>query len=291
MQGNSGLADHCNQRVPRACDQGQMSGTVIASSEANSKAEVREFYNQLNRRLEKSRVGHATRFLNYGYASVGGGDEAAFDQGRPALDPCSRRLIYELIGPTDLRGCSILDVGCGRGGMAALMADEFACDVTGVDFASDAIAFCRRVHRSKGLCFAVGDAERLPLADGQFDVVTNLESSHCYACLDAFFAEVKRVLRADGVFLYADLLPARRWSEVRTQLLGELRFQLRSDRCITANVVASLRAVSASRLRVFAGADARMKNVLAVPGSTVHERMVSGTLEYRILRVSRHVGD
>jgi phthiocerol/phenolphthiocerol synthesis type-I polyketide synthase E len=264
-----------------------MSDTAIASPEANSKTEVREFYNSLNRRLEASRVGFATLFLNYGYASVGGDDEAAFERDRRTLDPYSRRLIYELIGATDLRGRAVLDVGCGRGGMAALIAEEFACDVSGVDFAQNAIAFCRRAHRDKNLCFTVGDAEQLPLADCQFDVVTNLESSHCYASLQAFFTEVKRVLRHNGIFLYADLLPAWCWTEVRTLLLGALRFQLISDRSITANVVASLRAVSASRLRVFMGADARMKNVLAVPGSTVHEKMASGALEYRIVRAAR----
>jgi phthiocerol/phenolphthiocerol synthesis type-I polyketide synthase E len=268
-----------------------MPSSPVASPEASSKSEVQEFYNGLNRSLGSTRVGHATLFLNYGYVSLGAGDEAS-DVPCRVLDPRSVRLAYELIGATDLRGRSVLDVGCGRGGLARLMAEQFGARVTGVDFAADAMSFCRRSHGQRpDVCFVAADAEQLPLADDRFDAVTNLESSHCYASLEAFFAEVRRVLRNDGVFLYADLLPLRRWAEVRTLLFDRLGFQLTADRCITANVVASLQAVSASRLRVFAGADARMKNVLAVPGSTVYERMVSGALEYRMLRCSKRCAE
>jgi len=77
--------------------------------------------------------------------------------------------------------------------------------MTGVDIASSAIDFCRRVHRAPGLRFVQGDAEDLPLFDQSADAVVNVEASFCYADLDRFFAEVQRVLRPGGYFLYADL--------------------------------------------------------------------------------------
>ena len=159
-----------------------------------AKASYREFYDDVTRRLEQSGVGEASFFLNYGYLSLGGEDEAQFEVPDGVFNPSSIRLAFELIGPTDLDGCRVLDVGCGRGGTVALIAERFDADVTGVDLSPEAIAFCRRTHRHPRVRFEVGDAEHVPFEDRAFDVVTNVESSHTYPNLRAFFAEVSRVL-------------------------------------------------------------------------------------------------
>jgi ubiquinone/menaquinone biosynthesis C-methylase UbiE len=52
-----------------------------------------------------------------------------------------------------------------------------------------------------------GDAENLPFDDESFDAVINIEASHLYPQLPRFLAEVARVLRPGGHFLYADLRP------------------------------------------------------------------------------------
>ena len=123
----------------------------------------------------------------------------------------------------------------------------------------------------------------MPFEDRSFDVVTNIESSHTYPNLRTFFAEVRRVLKSGGDFLYTDLLPVQRWAEVRV-LLTSLRFELIDDRAITENVLASCDAVAATRARAFGSADAAIDNFLAVPGSSVYEQMRSGAWEYRIVR-------
>jgi SAM-dependent methyltransferase/acyl carrier protein len=253
---------------------------------AVAKARFREFYNHITQRLEQSGVGDASFFLNYGYVSLGDGDEAQIEADEAAVNKSSIRLAYELVGRADLRRRRVLDVGCGRGGTAALLAERFEADVTGVDLAPDAIAFCRRVHQSPNLRFEVGDAENLPVADGACDVVTNIESSHTYPNVRGFFSEVRRVLKEEGTFLYTDLLPVQRWEEVR-MLLASLRFKLLDDRPITPNVLASCDAVAATRARAFGGGDAMIDNFLAVPGSTVYEQMRSGAWEYRIIRAKR----
>lgn len=253
---------------------------------AATKASFREFYDNITRRLEQSGVGDASFFLNYGYVSLGDGDETRFEVADGVLNPSSIRLVYELVGGTELRGRRVLDVGCGRGGTVALLADQFGAVMTGVDLAPEAIAFCRRIHQQPNIRFEVGDAERLPLEDQSFDLVTNIESSHTYPNLRSFFAEVRRVLKADGAFLYTDLLPAQRWAEVRV-LLTSLRFKLLDDRHITPNVLASCDAVAATRAQAFGGQDALIDNFLAVPGSTVYEQMRSAAWEYRIIRARR----
>ncbi|MBS0525437.1 MAG: SDR family NAD(P)-dependent oxidoreductase [Proteobacteria bacterium] len=250
---------------------------------ALAKASFREFYNGITRRLEESGVGDASFFLNYGYVSTGGEDDAQYDVAEGLLNASSVRLVYELLGKTRLKGKRVLDVGSGRGGTAALLAEQFGAKATGVDLAPEAVAFCRRVHRSPNLRFEVGDAEQLPCKEKSFDVVTNVESSHTYPNLRGFFVEVRRVLKPGGLFLYTDLLPVQRWAEVRV-LLASLRFELRDDREITANVLASCDLVAATRAKAFGAADASIDNFLAVPGSTVYEQMRSAAWQYRILR-------
>jgi acyl transferase domain-containing protein/SAM-dependent methyltransferase len=248
-----------------------------------AKAGFREFYNGITRRLEEAGVGDASFFLNYGYIGLGGDDDAQHDVAEGVVNASSIRLVYELLGKTKLRGKRVLDVGSGRGGTVSLLAEQFGAKATGVDLAPEAVAFCRRIHRNPNAHFEVGDAEQLPCKDKSFDVVTNVESSHTYPNLRSFFVEVRRVLKPGGLFLYTDLLPVQRWAEVRV-LLASLRFELLSDREITANVLASCDLVAATRAKAFGAADAGIDNFLAVPGSTVYEQMRSEAWQYRILR-------
>jgi ubiquinone/menaquinone biosynthesis C-methylase UbiE len=179
----------------------------------------------------------------------------------------------------------VLDVGCGRGGTVALMAETFAAQAVGVDLAPEAVAFCRKTHQN-GARFEVGDAEHLPFDDAAFEVVTNIESSHTYPNLRAFYAEVRRVLEPAGRFLYTDLLPVERWMEVRV-LLPALGLKIENERDITANVLASCDAIASTRAQAFGGHSEMIDNFLAVPGSGVYEQMRSGAWQYRIVRAIR----
>jgi phthiocerol/phenolphthiocerol synthesis type-I polyketide synthase E len=253
---------------------------------AAAKAGYRDFYDDVTRRLEQSGVGDASFFLNYGYVSLDGQGEATVEVPDGVFNPSSVRLAHELVGAVDLRGRRVLDVGCGRGGTVALLAEAYGAQATGVDLAPEAIAFCRRLHGHPDAQFVVGDAEQLPFADGSFDGVTNIESSHTYPNLRAFLAEVRRVLVSGGWFLYTDLLPVQRWEEVRA-LLGVLDLDVRQDREITANVLASCDEVATTRAEAFGAPDAAIDNFLAVPGSAVYEQMLSGAWQYRIVRAER----
>ena len=253
--------------------------------EIAAKVGYREFYNDVTRRLQQSGMGAASFFLNYGYVSLGEGDEARFEVPAEVFNRNSVRLAFELIGSTQFNGRRVLDVGCGRGGTVALLAETFAAEATGVDLSPEAIAFCRSTH-GNGTTFEVGDAEHLPFPSGSFEILTNMESSHTYPNLRAFYTEVRRVLVKDGIFLYTDLLPVPRWAEVR-MLLASLGLRTESDRDITANVLASCDDVAANRTKAFGGSSEMIDNFLAVPGSAVYEQMNSRAWEYRILRARR----
>ena len=51
----------------------------------------------------------------------------------------------------------------------------------------------------------VASLKSMPFPVSSFDAVVNIESSHCYESMDAFLAEVCRVLRPGGRFFFADL--------------------------------------------------------------------------------------
>tara|TARA_R100000687_G_scaffold71543_1_gene61440 strand:+ start:836 stop:1582 length:747 start_codon:yes stop_codon:yes gene_type:complete len=102
----------------------------------------------------------------------------------------------------------LLEVGCGRGGGINLLSNHFdfksieACDLNKLN-----IKHCTKYSKSVG--FKISNAEHLEYNDDQFDIVLNVESSHCYNHLEKFYAEVRRVLKKNGVFLYTDIfIPA-----------------------------------------------------------------------------------
>jgi SAM-dependent methyltransferase len=250
---------------------------------AAAKSGYRDFYDDVSRRLEATGMGQASFFLNYGYVSLAKGDEAPVEVPDGEFNPNSIRLALELVGPTPLRRRGVVDVGCGRGGTAVLMAATLGAHVLGIDLSPEAITFCRRTHTHPAVSFDVGDAEHLPVPDASRDVVTNLESSHTYPDLRAFLSEVRRVLRPGGWFLHSDLLPGARWLEVRA-ILAALGLSIKTDREITANVLTSCDEIAAGRVQAFGEPSAAISNFLAVPGSAVYEQMRTGAWEYRIVR-------
>jgi ubiquinone/menaquinone biosynthesis C-methylase UbiE len=76
---------------------------------------------------------------------------------------------------------------------------------TGLDLNQAGIAFWRKRHTVPGLDFVQGDSENLPFEEQSFDAVINIEAAHCYPRFPRFLAEVARVLRPGGHFLYTDL--------------------------------------------------------------------------------------
>lgn len=134
----------------------------------------------------------------------------------------------------------MLEVGCGRGGGTSFIARyRGPRTTTGLDLSRRAIALCRQHRRAPSLSFVQGDALAMPFPDRTFDVVVNVESSHCYDSMDDFLTEVHRVLRPGGSFLFADLRPAREMVALRRRL-GEGPLKLVDIGDITAHVRAAL---------------------------------------------------
>lgn len=159
----------------------------------------------------------------YGYpigTRLMGGDEMlfinwAYEEDPPMALPLSAsdepdryyiQLYHTVATQVDLQGKKVLEVSCGHGGGASyLVRSQHPASYTGLDLNPAGIRFCQKRHRLPGLTFVQGDAEKLPFPDGSFDAVLNVEASHHYPHVSRFLAEVARVLRPGGHFLYADL--------------------------------------------------------------------------------------
>jgi SAM-dependent methyltransferase len=243
----------------------------------------RSFYDLLSQRLETVGLANKSFFLNYGYLPTGSHDESSFIVREGTFNANSVRLVFEVIGSVDLNDCTIVEIGCGRGGNSALVAEKFSGQVIGIDMSPEAIAFCRRTHLNPRADFRVGDALNIPLDDQSCDAVINVESSHSYGNLPKFLSEVRRICRSGGWFLHTDFLSAEDWDHVRTRLKA-LGFSTDSDRDITANVLASRDQASSNYEQVYGDGSARVANFLALPGSSIYEQLRAGLLEYRILR-------
>jgi len=243
----------------------------------------RSFYNKLSRRLEEAGVADSSFFLNYGYLPTDSNNESAFDIRAGTFNANSVRLVLEVVGPVDLNDRTIVEIGCGRGGNSALVAEKFSGQVIGIDMSSEAIAFCSRAHAKHGIDFKVGDALKLPLADESCDAVLNVESSHSYGNLPKFLNEVRRISRSGAWFLHTDFLSPEDWDYVRMRMQA-LGFVTETDRDITGNVLASRDQASNNWAQVYGDGNARVANFLALPGSAVYEQLRAGLLEYRILR-------
>ena len=73
--------------------------------------------------------------------------------------------------------------------------------VTGVDISPEAVAHGRHSYYNPKLRFLVGDCAAIPLADASVDVVTSFETLEHHTEHDGMMAEVRRVLRPDGVLI------------------------------------------------------------------------------------------
>lgn len=159
---------------------------------------------------------------------------------------------------------------------------------TGLDLNPTGIAFCRKRHQVEGLTFAQGDAERLPFANASFDVVINVEASHCYPHFPRFLAEVARVLRPGGEFLYADFRFSQGVAEWERDL-SAAPLALQAMRVINAEVLRGMnRNSERSTALIVRHLPTWMhglgRDFAGIKGSRVYAALERGELSYRSYR-------
>jgi SAM-dependent methyltransferase len=98
---------------------------------------------------------------------------------------------------------TILELGCGTGNDAARLADA-GYSVTAVDLSSEAVGRARARYGSVARFVIADMTQQLPFPGGSFDAVMSNVAMHMFpdAVTRAVFAEVGRVVRPGGLFLF-----------------------------------------------------------------------------------------
>ena len=177
-------------------------------------------------------------FMNFGYSK---NQKKIELEEKDKKDQYSAQL-YHLVGTgIDIEGKEILEVGSGRGGGLSFINRYLKPKkVTGLDLCEKAVLFCNKKYATENAHFVQGTAENLPFADGSFDAVLNVESSHRYGNMSQFVKEVYRVLKPNGYLLLTDFRFDYEIEEMESLFIKE-NFKLLKSEDITENVVEALR--------------------------------------------------
>ena len=238
--------------------------------------QARQFYNA-------AATASATfSFMNYGYAPL----SAALAHSREPERYCLQ-LYEQLIGATEITGKRVVEVSCGRGGAATHVAATYRpAEYIGIDISEENVRLAAlRGAGLRNLRFTAGNAEALPLPTATCHTLINVEATHLYDNPAAFFAEARRVLEPEGVFLHADLA----WKDKDPEeMIAAAGFTVTSVEDITANVLESLELDSSRREAIVASFPEHMQNDFrdwsGVRGFRAYNRFKSREWIYRCIR-------
>ncbi len=188
--------------------------------------------------------------MNYGYWPDTDSGKICSLKAEDEPDRASIQLYEFLAEKVVLQGGKLLEIGCGRGyGLSYLLRYHGPISVTGLDYSSANIEQCVRSHPLKSMEFQQGNAEALPFPTESFDVVINVESSHCYEDKKAFVDEARRVLQGGGYFLWADIVGQNNVDHLSQEFAFE-DLELIETGDITSGVVESLDKTVSDRQRL-----------------------------------------
>ncbi len=236
----------------------------------------------LYQRMSRSQDDPEFRFMNYGFKEETG--LVLSDDDEP--NRLFINLYFMNIRDVVLEGKDVLEVGSGRGGGAEWISRTMKPKtLVAVDYSEHAVLRCVDWYSSQeNLTFLEGNAEKLPLKGESFDVVYNVESSHCYGDIPAFLNEVFRVLRPGGKFCWTDMRDPKTMKEMQDQFsLTGFEIDSRSD--VTNNVIDALNEIDQGRrdmIRESAPHSLRksFETFGGVPGTPIYEALKSGRIGY-----------
>ena len=244
------------------------------------KAVWRLWYPFLTRRLRSEDV----IFLNYAYEE----DPPLGIPLSPEDEPnrACIQLYHHVVSPVPLTNQTVVEVSCGHGGGASFLSRTFhPHSYTAIDLNPAAIQLCQTRHHLPALSFKQGDALNLPFNDASIDALINVEASHCYPDFERFLAEVRRVLRPSGHFLYADFRFSDRFQEW-DRAFSNCGMECVSIRQINAEVLRGMRHNSARSLALVRRKLPKFLHSLGcdfagTEGSRIYQAITSGEVAYR----------
>jgi ubiquinone/menaquinone biosynthesis C-methylase UbiE len=118
-----------------------------------------------------------------------------------------------------------LEIGCGQGVVTRLLVERFGAQAVATDFDPQQLAVAqeRLADLGERVEFRIVDARAMPFDDGQFDAVFSFGVLH--HVLNGWrqvIAEIARVVKPDGWFVFTDLVVSPRAGRLVRRLLPRL---------------------------------------------------------------------
>jgi len=117
-----------------------------------------------------------------------------------------------------LKGKTVLMLGCGTGDESALLINQGAEKLVGIDISETSIALAKKSYPDCD--FQVGDINKLEFNDGSFDFVYSSLAINYTSNPLGVYEEVFRALKPGGQFLFSVPHPVR-WSSEEVIIEGE----------------------------------------------------------------------
>jgi SAM-dependent methyltransferase len=148
-------------------------------------------------------------------------------------------LYHSLFKEVNIKDKNILEVGCGKGG-GCYYAYKYlkAKSVVGIDLVKSNIQKCRTLIKYPHINFKIMDAEKFTFTK-KFDIIINLESSHCYYSRDLFINRVYKALKPRGYFIYADFMRPQDFIEMKS-FFRQNRLKIIKEQNISQNVMKAI---------------------------------------------------
>ena len=233
-------------------------------------------------KLAKANDDSGFRFMNYGFEDGNGPQLEDEDE--------ANRMFIQLysmnIRGVDLEGKQVLEVGSGRGGGESWIAKTHKpAKLTGVDSSAEAVGHCQSWYADQSnLEFIEGNAQDLPFEDANFDVVYNVESSHCYGDMGAFVEQAFRVLKSGGMFCWTDLRDAKTMEKLPA-LFESKGFEIIESADVVQEVLRALDEINETKMKAIEekvpnSVRRSFETFAGVKGTPVYEGFVSGSMAY-----------
>lgn len=168
-------------------------------------------------RAHYGRQGNVAGRIRDALPAVGG------DPDNPSFDALHRldqfhvggpRATRELADAAGVRDTEVLDLGCGIGGPARMLAHAYGCRVTGIDLTEATCRTAATLSAWVGLAahtrFVCASVDALPFAAGRWPVAWSQHVVMTIPDTPRMYAEIARVLAPGGLFVHHDIVAGRK---------------------------------------------------------------------------------
>jgi len=101
----------------------------------------------------------------------------------------------------EVKGKSVLDLGCGSGPFVKKLFSLGAKKIKGIDLSDELIKIA--IRENPKVEFVVGDAKKTPYKKEEFNLVVSSLMVHYFKDLKPLFREVARILKKNGLFVFS----------------------------------------------------------------------------------------